>query len=117
MFRTDKEFNKVYINKGYTDLRLGIDGLARLIGENYNLNPYDKGTLFLFCGRRKDRIKGLLWQGDGFLLLYKRLEDGKFQWPREKDELDQMTLDQYFNLMNGLTVYSTIKSVSPTQVG
>ena len=61
---------------GRTDLRKGIDGLAQLIGTKYNLNPFEKDVLFLFCGCRPDRIKGLLWEGTGFLLLYKRLEDG-----------------------------------------
>ena len=58
-------------------LRKGIDGLSMIIGDKYHQNPFEKGTLFLFCGRRSDRIKGLLWMGDGFLLLYKRLEDGR----------------------------------------
>lgn len=63
----------MYIATGFTDLRRGIDGLARIIRFQFHLNPYDKNILFLFCGRRTDRIKGLLWEGDGFLLLvYKR---------------------------------------------
>ena len=61
---------KIYIAVGYTDLRLGINGLAQAVGTKYDLNPFEKGTLFLFCGRRPDRIKALLWEGDGFLLLY-----------------------------------------------
>ena len=66
-------FKKVYLAAGFTDLRRGIDGLARIIRFQFQLDPYDKNTLFLFCGRRTDRIKGLLWEGDGFLpavLLY-----------------------------------------------
>lgn len=59
-------FKKVYIATGFTDLRRGIDGLARIIRFQFYLDPYDKNTLFLFCGRRTDRIKGLLWEGDGF---------------------------------------------------
>ena len=55
---------------GYTDLRKGIDGLAQIIEGQYQLNPFEKNVLFLFCGRRSDRIKGLLWEGNGFLLLY-----------------------------------------------
>ncbi|RHP46525.1 hypothetical protein DWZ40_10910 [Clostridium sp. AF32-12BH] len=47
---------------------------------------YDKNTLFLFCGKRTNRIKGLLWEGDGFLLLYKRLDNGAFSWPRSAEE-------------------------------
>lgn len=53
---------KIYIACGYTDLRRGIDGLAQLVGTVFNLNPYEKDILFLFCGRRGDRIKGLLWE-------------------------------------------------------
>ena len=70
-------FKKVYIATGFTDLRRGIDGLARIIRFQFQLDPYDKNTLFLFCGKRTDRIKGLLWEGDGFLLLYKRIEKRK----------------------------------------
>ena len=62
-----------YIVCGYTDLRRGIDGLAGIVQQNYKLDAYS-GGLFLFCGRRCDRIKALLWEGDGFLLLYKRLD-------------------------------------------
>ena len=60
---------------GYTDLRRGIDGLASIIEQQFKLDPCSD-TLFLFCGRRTDRIKALYWEGDGFLLLYKRLEKG-----------------------------------------
>ena len=67
---------RVVIACGYVDLRKGIDGLSMIIGGRYHQNPFEKGTLFLFCGRRSDRIKGLLWMGDGFLQLYKRLEAG-----------------------------------------
>ena len=62
---------------GIVDFRKGIDGLAMIIGDKYKQNPFEKGMLFLFCGQCSDRIKGLLWQGIGFLLLYKRLEDGR----------------------------------------
>ena len=61
---------RVVIACGYVDLRKGIDGLSMIIGDRYHQNPFEKGTLFLFCGRRSDRIKGLLWMGDGFLQLY-----------------------------------------------
>lgn len=59
-------FKKVYLATGFTDLRCGIDGLANIIRFQFKLDPYDKNTLFLFCGRRNDRIKALLWEGDGF---------------------------------------------------
>ena len=94
---------EVYIALGYTDLRRGIDGLAAVVQESFALDPFTN-TLFLFCGRRKDRIKGLLWEGNGFLLLYKRLEAGSFQWPRTGDEARQLTPQQYRWLMEGLSI-------------
>ena len=51
---------RVIVACGTVDLRKGIDGLARIVGDKYDLNPFEQGTLFLFCGRRSDRIKGLL---------------------------------------------------------
>lgn len=77
--------NRVYIACGYTDLRLGIDGLAALVKRQFALEPFEN-CLFLFCGRRRDRIKALYWEGNGFLLLYKRLEPSNFQWLRKEGE-------------------------------
>lgn len=94
---------KVYIACGYTDLRRGIDGLAGLVQQQFQLDPFTN-TLFLFCGRRRDRIKALYWEGNGFLLLYKRLESGGFQWPRNGAEARELTPQQYHWLMEGLSV-------------
>ena len=72
----------IYLACGYTDLRRGIDGLAQIVQQRFSLDPFSN-SLFLFCGRRRDRIKALLWEGDGFVLLNKRMENGGgFQWPR-----------------------------------
>ena len=95
--------DKVYIACGYTDLRKGIDGLARLVQQQFELDPFTN-TLFLFCGRRRDRIKGLYWEKDGFILLYKRLEQGVYQWPRSESEVKTLTPQQYHWLMEGLQI-------------
>ena len=93
----------VYIACGYTDLRRGIDGLAELVRQQFRLDPFSN-TLFLFCGRKRDRIKALYWEGNGFLLLYKRLERGVYQWPRSESEARELTPQQYRWLMEGLKV-------------
>lgn len=94
---------KVYIACGYTDLRKGIDGLAALVQSQFRLDPFTN-TLFLFCGRRCDRMKALYWESNGFVLLYKRLENGSLQWPRNGEEVRKLTAQQYRWLMEGLQI-------------
>ncbi|HAB60108.1 MAG TPA: IS66 family insertion sequence hypothetical protein [Lachnospiraceae bacterium] len=112
---SEAKFSQVYLAYGYTELRRGIDGLATIIKEQFNLQPFQKDILFLFCGRRSDLIKGLVWEGDGFLLVYKRLEDGRFQRPRTADEVLNITAQQYVWLMGGLSIEQKqlIRQVTP----
>ncbi len=93
----------IYIACGYTDLRRGIDGLAQIVQNQFGLDPFSR-SLFLFCGRRRDRIKALLWKGNGFVLLYKRMESGAFQWSRNKQEMRQLNWQQFRWLLEGLSV-------------
>lgn len=95
--------SRVFLACGYTDLRKGIDGLASIVKLQFNLDPFTN-ALFLFCGRRCDRIKGLFWDGDGFVLLYKRLEKSTYQWPRSDSEVRELTPQQYRWLTEGLKV-------------
>ena len=104
MFNDATGFEKIYLATGYTDLRRGIDGLSSIVKFNFNLDPFQKNILFLFCGKRTDRVKGIVWEGDGFLLLYKRLELGGFSWPRTAEEALEITELQYKQLMQGLEV-------------
>lgn len=87
---------------------------SMIIGDKYKQNPFEKGTLFLFCVRRSDRIKGLLWMCDGFLLLYKRIEAGSLSWPRTTEETADLTEEQFDYLMFGLNPLDPkIKDVTP----
>ena len=98
---------------GYTDLRYGIDGLAAVVKERFDLDPFSGRTIFLFCGRRSDRIKALVWEGDGFLLLYKRLEAGRFRWPRNVSELRDLRREEFRRLMQGFAIDPGIRKVKP----
>lgn len=114
MLKDCGSFRKVIICCGRVDLRRGIDGLAAYVKLNYGLEPFEKGTLFLFCGTRADRIKGLVFEGDGTCLIYKRLAPGnRFQWPRTPDEARVISPEQYRRLMDGFTLDSSIREVFP----
>lgn len=97
------ENRTVYIVTGYTDMRKSIDGLAAIIQGKLQLDPYSQ-ALFLFCGRSSNKMKGLLWDGDGFLLLYKRLDNGKYRFPRTETEARQLSDQQLRWLLEGLEI-------------
>ena len=95
--------DNIYIVCGHTDMRKSIDGLAAIIQQQFKLDLFTNSA-FLFCGRRRNRLKVLLWEGDVFLLLYKRLEDGRFNWPKNEQEVRNLTREQFVWLMQGLSI-------------
>ena len=109
MLRELAGIRRIVIVTGRTDLRRGIPGLSALIRLNYKMDPLEKGTLFLFCGNRRDRIKGLVLEDDGWLMLSKRLSNGVYQWPRSLQEARDITPKQFGMLMDGFTLEGTIK--------
>ena len=94
----------IYLACGYTDMRRSIDGLVAIVEQIFKLEPCSR-SLFIFCGRRNDRIKAIYWEGDGFVLLYKRLEHSKYQWPRKESEAREITPQQLRWLLEGLSIY------------
>lgn len=103
MFGDYTKAEKIYIACGYTDMRKAIDGLAAIVQQNFQMNPF-QNSLFLFCGRRRDRMKALYWEGDGFILLYKRLENGRFQWPMSDEAVRSLTSQEFRWLIEGLSI-------------
>ena len=81
----------------------GFNGLMAIIRDTYEMDPYSN-SLFLFCGRRCDRIKALHFEKDGFCLLYKRLDNGRFQWPRNSSQVRNLTRQEYRWLLEGLSI-------------
>ena len=97
-------FQAIYIHCGKCDLRKGIDGLATLVKEQFHLDPFQKDVLFLFCGCRTDRFKGLVWEGDGCCLLYKRIEAGRLRWPRSQEEAATISPEELHHMLTRMTI-------------
>ncbi len=95
--------NKIFLVVGYTDMRKSIDGLMCIIKDTFELDPF-ANALFLFCGRRCDRLKALHFDKDGFVLYYKRLDQGRYQWPRKKSDVRPLTRQEFRWRMEGLSV-------------
>lgn len=83
---------RVYMATEPVDLRRGHDGLCALVRTLYGCDPHD-GSVFAFVGRRGDRIKLLYWERGGFVLVYKRLEMGRFRLPKVPADARSVTLD------------------------
>ena len=84
-------------------MRRSISGLMSVIRDEYQMDPY-ANTLYLFCGRKSDRIKALYHDKTGFVLLYIRLDSRRFQWPRNASEARSITRQEYRWLMEGLSI-------------
>lgn len=98
---------------GYTDLRLGIDGLIAKVMLDHKM-VLDDECLFLFCGRRADRIKALYWSGYDFYLLYTRHSDGHFKWPRSPAGSIKTIDANTFHITIGLRDPGDLSSYSKT---
>ena len=83
------------------DFRKGMDGLAALVQESLGCNPYS-GVIYVFRAKRADRVKLLLWDGSGLMLVSKRLEQGTFRWPAINDGVMRLTSSQLSALLEGL---------------
>lgn len=94
------QIEAVYIAPGATDLRKSVDGLSLIVQEVFELDPFSN-ALFVFCNRDRSRLKILHWEYNGFWLYYRRLERGKFNWPRTSEEAIKVNLDELKWLLEG----------------
>jgi transposase len=92
---------KVLVATQPVDFRKGADGLAALVREQLQHDPFS-GTIFIFRSKRADRLKILAWDGSGLVLLWKRLEQGAFRWPPITDGVMRLSASQLAALMDGL---------------
>lgn len=85
-------------------MRKAIDGLCAIIKDQLNAAP-QSNAIYLFCGRRRDRIKVILKEADGIVMIYKRLTaEGCYRWPRDKSEVRNLTWREFDWLMSGLDI-------------
>jgi transposase len=92
---------RIWIAAGFTDMRSGFNGLAAKVETALQEDPYS-GHVFVFRGRRGDLVKMLWWTGDGLCLLCKRLERGRFVWPRADSGTVTLTYAQLSMLLEGI---------------
>ncbi len=93
----------IYLASGSTDLRKSIDGLAAIVQEGFELNPYSP-SLFVFCNREWNKLKILYWEHNGFWLFYRRLERGTFQWPTTSAGIVTISSRELRWLLDGLSL-------------
>jgi transposase len=98
------KYQSIYLYRHAIDMRKGMDGLASLVQSEMQLNPRDN-NLYLFLNRNHDKLKILLWERNGFWVLYKRLQQQKFHWPDwfENNEL-QLSQEQCLHLLQGFNL-------------
>ena len=92
---------RIYLAVGSTDMRKAINGLSILVEDQLDLDPFS-GHLFVFCNRRRNMIKILYWDRNGFCLWQKRLEKHFFKWPESPDQVVQIDVRQLGWLLEGL---------------
>jgi len=106
---------QVWLAAGFTDMRKGFDGLAAVAQLQLLSNPFS-GHVFVFRGRRGDRIKVLWWDGQGLCLFYKRLEQGKFVWPQAKEGKVHLSQAQLSMLLEGIDWRAPRRTYTPNLV-
>jgi transposase len=104
---------RIWLAAGATDMRKSFDGLAALVQTNLHENAFS-GHVFVFRGRRGDRIKILWWSGDGLCVFAKRLEQGKFVWPQTSTGTVSLTSAQLSMLLEGIDWRRPVRSWQPT---
>jgi len=92
---------RIYLASQPVDMRKGFDGLSAIVAEVWKKDPHS-GGLFVFVGKRRDRVKILFWDRNGFVLHYKRLEKGRFQMPDTTGERVKLQATELAMLLGGI---------------
>lgn len=105
MLRPDRGIERVYLHRAPIDMRKQMDGLSLLAKDVIQMDPMS-GTLFAFINRRGDKLKLLVWERNGFIVWYKRLEQHRFHWPKRAEEAVLTLSGEQLNwLLDGYDVW------------
>lgn len=104
MLRPDCSIERVYLHRAPVDMRKQIDGLTLLARDVMQVDPMS-GALFAFINRRRNKLKLLLWERNGFIVWYKRLERHRFHWPRVGDAVLTLSGAELNRLIDGYDVW------------
>ena len=105
MLKRAEDYDSIYVATGYTDLRHNINGLTVIIKQSFKLDPFSN-SLFLFCNKKRNRLKAVVWDKNGFVMLYKRLDGkgAKFRWPKTPEQVRGITSHQLNRLLEGFSI-------------
>ena len=101
--RPSCDMPRIYLYRNPVDFRKSFRGLAAIVEQELDHNPFD-GGLYAFTNRQRNKIKCLFWEDNGFVLYYKSLAEDKFRWPRPDDELMSLTGQQINWLLDGYDI-------------
>lgn len=105
MLRNISSYDGIYLALGATDLRKAVDGLALMVKQDFQMDPFEN-HIYLFCNSRRNRLKGLIWDKNGFVLYYKRLdgEGARLKWPNDPGDVRNISVEQLQLLMAGMSI-------------
>ena len=106
---------RIFVRSEPTDMRKQINGLSVLVQEDMKLDVFGE-SLFLFCNKPRNRLKILYWNNNGFVMWFKKLERGRFPWPRNSKEVKEISLEDMKMLLDGIDFWNAHKKLNYEKV-
>ena len=106
---------RIFVKPSFTDMRKQINGLSIIVQEEIKLDPFS-GNLFMFCNKSRSILKILYWDRNGFCLWLKRLEKGKYPWPKDKLNMRELTDEQLRMLLDGIDFWNAYEKLNYQKV-
>ena len=108
---------RIFVRPGATDMRNQINGLALIVEQQMGVSPFDP-ALFLFCNRQRRILKALYWDRTGFAMWQKKLEQDRFPWPRDEEQVAREIDEEKLRLLlGGIDFWGAHQELSYSSVG